>query len=91
MYATIDSISFLDWPHAEHCQLNPPKVTVHELMQIELCKANFLRLGCFVVHALGLIGSHLYCEGVAGIHELRHSSQLCAAPHGMTDCIPFGQ
>ena len=39
---TIESISFLDWPQAEHFQLNSTKVTVHELMQIELCKANFL-------------------------------------------------
>ena len=42
MYAKIESISFLDWPYAAHCQLNPTKVTVHELMQIELCKNNFL-------------------------------------------------
>ena len=27
---------------AEHCQLNLTKVTAHKLMQIELCKANFL-------------------------------------------------
>ena len=54
-------------------------------------KGNYQSLGCIVVHAFGLIGSHLYCEGVAGIHELRHSSQLCAVPHGMTDCIPFKQ
>ena len=55
-------------------------------------KGNYQRLGSIVVHALaGLIGSHLYYEGVAGIHELRHSSQLYAVPRGMTDCIPFKQ
>ena len=42
MYAKIESILFLDWPKAEHCQLNLTKVTAHKLMQIELCKANFL-------------------------------------------------
>ena len=25
------------------------------------------------------------------IHQLRHSSQSCAVPHGMTNCIHFGQ
>ena len=42
MYAKIESISFLDLPKAEHSQLNLTNVTVHKLMQIELCKANFL-------------------------------------------------
>ena len=42
MYAKIESISFLDWLKAEHCQLNLTKATVHKLMQIKLCKANFL-------------------------------------------------
>ena len=42
MYAKIESISFLDWLKAEHCQLHLTKVTVHKLMQIKLCKANFL-------------------------------------------------
>ena len=42
LYAKIESISFLDWLKAEHCQLNLTKYTVHKLMQIKLCKANFL-------------------------------------------------
>lgn len=54
-------------------------------------QGNHQRQGCIVVRALGLIGSHLHCEGFAGIHQLRYSSQLCEVPHGMTDCRPFGQ
>ena len=42
MCAKIESISFSDWPKAEHCQLNLTKVTVHKSVQIEFCKANFL-------------------------------------------------
>ena len=75
----------------EHQQVFSLRNTNLANLQEKVPKTNYQRQGCIVVHALGLIGSHLHCEGFAGILQLRHSSQLCAVPHGMTDCRPFGQ